>query len=120
VAAPAKPPVTAPAAPAKPPVTAPAAPAKPSTGAAAAWGAPAWEDNFTYKNASGKPAIDPSKWNVRDRSNLGLLADVAVPTKEQVSVDANGVAHLKADWLPSPIKRTSGSGAPVLTHKTGY
>lgn len=120
---PVTPPTTAPTTPPKPttPVAPPTTPTAPDTGAGAAWGTPAWQDNFTYKNASGQPAIDPSKWNVRDRSNLGLLADVAVPTKEQVTVDNNGIAHLKADWLDTPIQRPAGAaGAPVLTHKTGY
>lgn len=117
------PPTTAPTTPAKPTTpTTPATPEQPTapTGAGAAWGTPAWEDNFTYKDAAGQPAVDPAKWNVRDRSDLGLLADVAVPSEKQVTVDNNGIAHLKADWLATPIKRTSGGGAPVLTHETGY
>jgi beta-glucanase (GH16 family) len=44
-----------------------------------------------------------------------------VPSKEQVTVDANGVAHLKGEWLDTPLARpVSHSGVSTLTHKTGY
>lgn len=91
-------------------------------GVVSGWGAPAWRDEFDHVDAStGTPAIDPSKWNVRDRSDLGLLQDAAVPTRDQVSVDGNGIAHLKGDWLDTPLARPAGqAGAPTLTHKTGY
>lgn len=115
------PPTTVAPAPAPAPAPTPAPAPAPSTGAAAAWGTPTWQDNFTYKNASGQPAIDPTKWNVRDRDDLGLLFDAAEPERNQVTVDANGVAHLKADWLPTPVARpTSHAGVSQLTHKTGY
>lgn len=92
------------------------------SGEVSGWGAPAWRDEFDYTDPStGKPGIDPAKWNVRDRSDLGLLQDAAVPDRNQVSVDADGIAHLKGDWLDTPIARPAGqSGAPLLTHKTGY
>jgi beta-glucanase (GH16 family) len=114
------PPVTAPPVPA-PPVTAPPVIAPPATGPAAAWGTPAWQDDFTYIDpATGQPAIDPTKWNVRDRSDLGLLFDTAVPTASQVTVDSSGIAHLRGEWLDAPAERSSGTSGPALTHKTGY
>ena len=120
-------PVAAPVAPAPVPAPAPApappapAPAPPVTGPGAAWGAPAWQDEFDYIDpASGTPAVDPTKWNVRDRSDLGLLFDAAVPTASQVTVDSSGVAHLKGEWLDTPVARPSNQSGPTLTHKTGY
>jgi hypothetical protein len=95
---------------------------EPDDAVVSGWGSATWRDEFTYVDAaSGKPAIDPSKWNVRDRSDLGLLFDAAVPSQEQVTVDANGVAHLKGDWLDTPLARpVSHAGVSTLTHKTGY
>ena len=91
------------------------------SGEVAGWGAPSWRDEFTYKNSSGQPAIDPTKWNVRDRSDLGLLQDAAEPESSQVSVDSAGIAHLTGDWLDQPFSRPAGqAGVPTITHKTGY
>lgn len=84
------------------------------------WGMPVFRDEFTYKNAGGQPAVDPTKWNVRDRSDLGLLPDAAIPDKNQVSVDNDGILHLKGDWLDTPQDRPQGQSGPQLTHKTGY
>ena len=104
--------------PVTPPVDPPVTPPVTDTGYVEGWGTPSWRDEFTYVDpATGKPAVDPSKWNVRSRSDLGLLPDAAIPTASQVSVDSTGVAHLKADWLDTPETRSSG---PTLTHKTGY
>lgn len=126
--APSTPTATTPSTP--PATTTPAAPAAPSTtttpstdsGAVDGWGAPTWRDEFTYTNpTTGKPAVDPGKWNVRDRSDLGLLPDAAVPDKGQVTVDDKGIAHLKADWLSTPVIRPAGQAGPTeLWHKTGY
>jgi hypothetical protein len=86
------------------------------------WGAPSWQDEFTHTNAAtGQPEIDSCKWNVRDRSDLGLLFDAAVTSKDEVSVDASGIAHLRADWLETPVERPADqSGPPELWHKTAY
>lgn len=94
----------------------------PEVGTVSGWGSPTWRDEFTYRDSTtGQPAIDPSKWNVRGRSDLGLLPDAAVPTVGQVSVDSSGIAHLKADWLTSPVIRPAGQAGPTeLWHKTGY
>jgi beta-glucanase (GH16 family) len=93
----------------------------PDSGAVAGWGTPTWRDEFTHRDSAGRPVIDPAKWNVRDRSDLGLLNDAAVPTAGQVSVDETGIAHLKADWLTTPVIRPSGQSGPTeLWHKTGY
>ena len=78
------------------------------------WGTPDWQDEFTGTK------VDPTKWNVRDRSNLGLTMDSAIPDAGQVSVNS-GILHLKGDWLPETQTRTtSATGVNVLTHKTGY
>lgn len=86
------------------------------------WGAPTWRDAFTHRDPkTGEPEIDESKWNVRDRSDLGLLPDAAVPSRDQVSVDEQGIAHLRADWLSTPTRRGAGQGTtPTLWHKTAY
>jgi hypothetical protein len=106
--------------PTTPPTTAPGTGTE--SGAVDGWGAPTWRDEFNFVSPStGKPAIDPSKWNVRDRTDLGLLPDAAVPSRDQVTVDAQGVAHLKADWLDTPVIRPAGQAGPTeLWHKTGY
>jgi len=117
---PTNPPVTPPTTPPTSPPTTnpPTTPPATDSGYVEGWGTPAWRDEFTYVDpATGKPAVDPTKWNVRSRSDLGLLPDAAIPTASQVSVDTSGVAHLKADWLATPETRSSG---PTLTHKTGY
>lgn len=86
------------------------------------WGAPTWNDEFSYRAPdTGEPAVDPAKWNVRDRDDLGLLFDAAVVRREQVSVDDLGRLHIKADWLSSPVVRPAGQpGIPLLWHETGY
>ncbi|MDY0907911.1 glycoside hydrolase family 16 protein [Microbacterium sp. CFBP9034] len=86
----------------------------------AGWGTPDWRDEFSYVDpATGKPAVDPTKWNVRERSTLGLLFDAAVVDRQQVTVDSEDTLHIRADWLDTPITRTSGTG-PTIWHKTGY
>lgn len=78
------------------------------------WGMPAWRDEFDGSS------VDPNKWNVRSRSDLGLLFDAAVPDPGQVSV-RSGSLVIRGDWLDSPFQRPAGqSGIPVITHKTGY
>ena len=90
-------------------------------GSVAGWGTPDWRDEFSYVDSSGRPAVDPTKWNVRDREDLGLLFDAAVVEREQVSVDDAGVLHVRADWLDKPVERPSGQRGPSqLWHKTGY
>jgi hypothetical protein len=86
------------------------------------WGNPVWRDEFDYIDpATLQPAVDPLKWNVRSRSDLGLLFDAAEPDAGQVSVDSNQILHLKGTWLPTPYNKPSGyTGVPVVTHKTGY
>ena len=88
----------------------------------AGWGEPTWSDEFTYRDpATGAPAIDPEKWNVRGRLDLGLLPDAALPVVSQASVDTADVAHLRADWLDTAIKRPDGRpGAKWIWHKTAY
>ena len=63
---------------------APVAPVAP--GSLEYWGAPVWSDEFEGS------AIHPARWNVRSRSDLGLLPDAAVPDAGQVSV-SGGVAQ---------------------------
>ncbi|PJJ72249.1 glycosyl hydrolase family 16 [Diaminobutyricimonas aerilata] len=93
----------------------------PSPGNAAKWGEPTWRDEFTYIDPkTGKPAVDPTKWNVRDSSEMGLFMDAAKVDSGQVSVDDKGIAHLRADWLGSPISRPHPTWPDVVTHKTGY
>ncbi|MDW4573613.1 glycoside hydrolase family 16 protein [Microbacterium sp. M3] len=93
----------------------------PGDGSVAGWGAPDWRDEFSYVDpTTGKPAVDPGKWNVRDRSTLGLLPDAAVVDKNQVTVDSNGIMHIRADWLDQPVIRTSGAGPAQIWHRTGY
>jgi len=86
-----------------------------------AWGNPVWRDEFDYRDSlTGQPAIDPSKWNIRDRNDLGLLFDAGEPDKSQVSVE-NGILHIKGEWLDEPYARPgNSSGTPLITHKTGY
>lgn len=102
--------------------TAPAPdPAPGDGGSVAGWGEPSWRDEFTYRDAGGSPAVDPTKWNVRDRSDLGLLFDAAVPSRDQVTVDSSGIAHLRADWQSTPTIRPSDQTGPKeLWHKTAY
>lgn len=80
----------------------------------AGWGMPAWRDEFDSNT------VNSTKWNVRSRSDLGLLFDAAVPDPGQVSV-VNGVLTIRGDWLDTPFQRPAGqSGIPLITHKTGY
>jgi hypothetical protein len=117
---PVTPPTTTP--PVTPPTTTPPVAPDAGTGAVDGWGAPTWRDEFNFVSpTTGKPAVDPSKWNVRDRSDLGLLPDAAVPSRDQVTVDSSGILHLKADWLDTPVIRPDGQAGPKeLWHKTGY
>ena len=108
------------------PTTPPAQPQKPTTppasdGSVPGWGAPTWRDEFTYRDSSGSPAVDPAKWNVRGQDDLGLLFDAAVPSRDQVSVDGSGVLHIRADWRTTPaIRPSTQSGPRELWHNTGY
>lgn len=82
------------------------------------WGAPAWRDEFDGT------ALDPAKWNVRDRAGadgMGLLNDASVIDKTLPSV-SGGAAHLRAEWLASPVVTTTGpSGNPTNRwHRTSY
>lgn len=79
------------------------------------WGLPAWRDEFEGS------AIDPTKWNIRDRATFGLVPDASVIDKTMPSV-SSGKLHLKADWLASPVVTTTGpSGNPTNRwHKTSY
>jgi beta-glucanase (GH16 family)/uncharacterized coiled-coil protein SlyX len=92
------------------------------TGVLTYWGAPAWRDEFDYKDANGNPAINPANWNVRERADLGLTIDAAIPDKSMATVDANGILHLRAEWLPdAPQTRSaSATGVTILTHRTAY
>lgn len=118
---------TAPAAPSpepSPPTTDPTTPepGADQSGDVAGWGTPSWRDEFTYVDpATNKPAIDPGKWNVRGRSDLGLLFDAAVPDTSMITEDANGIAHIRANWLSEPVIRPADQSGPrELWHKTGY
>ncbi|WP_443464413.1 SH3 domain-containing protein [Glutamicibacter ardleyensis] len=82
------------------------------------WGQPDLRDEFTHVDQSGKPAVDPSIWNVRGRDTLGLLPDKTVVAKDQVSVDQSGIAHLKADWLDKPVSAKTAPFERVM--ETGY
>lgn len=87
----------------------------------AGWGEPTWRDEFTYVDPVGQPGVDPAKWNVRGRDDLGLLFDAAVVEREQVSVDDAGVLHIRSNWLDTPVNRPSGQSGPTdLWHTTGY
>ena len=100
----------------------PSSEGRPMPGYLAEWGAPRWSDDFTWTDPqSGRPAVDPAKWNVRGRDDLGLLPDAAVPDRSQVSVDESGVAHLRADWLRTPVIRPADQDGPrQLWHRTAY
>lgn len=125
------PPVTPPANPTPaPPVTPPTKPTVPPTAptvppvgdtSVPGWGTPSWSDEFTYRDDSGRPSVDPAKWNVRGQDDLGLLFDAAVVDRKQVSVDDAGVLHIRADWLDTPaIRPSTQTGPRELWHKTGY
>lgn len=114
-------------APPPPPTSPPAQPAPPPTPPAEpdhvpGWGTPTWQDEFTYTDPrTGQPTVDPGKWNIRGRDDLGLLFDAAVVDRGQVSVDGSGVLHIRADWLDRPVVRPPWqSGPDELWHKTGY
>ncbi|MGH7218659.1 MAG: glycoside hydrolase family 16 protein, partial [Candidatus Microsaccharimonas sp.] len=85
------------------------------------WGLPVWRDEFDYIDpVSGEPGVDPAKWNVRGRDDLGLLFDAAEPSRDQVSVE-EGILHVRGAWLDEPYTKPSNPGnVPVVTHKTGY
>ncbi len=82
------------------------------------WGLPILRDEFDYRDASGKPAINPAIWNVRPRSELGLLNDATVVDPGQITVDQNGIAHIRADWLDEPVIASTGPAQRWM--KTGY
>lgn len=87
------------------------------------WGLPTWRDEFDYISpTTGLPAMDPAKWNIRDRSTFGLLNDASVIDRDNVSVDSSGVAHIKGTWRTTPEITTTGpSGNPTERwHDTGY
>lgn len=94
----------------------------PTPGYLAGWGSPSVSDDFTYVDpATGDPGIDPSIWNVRGRDDLGLLPDAAVANRGQVSVDDEGIAHLRARWLDEPVIRPDDQDGPHrLWHETSY
>jgi hypothetical protein len=80
------------------------------------WGTPVFRDEFNGTT------VDSTKWNVRSRTDLGLLNDAAVPDAGQVS-ESGGVLHVRADWLDAPVVTTTGPSSPNATnrwHKTGY
>lgn len=84
------------------------------------WGFPAWRDEFDYTDpVTGLPAVDPAKWNVRTRSDIGLLPDLAEPRASQVTVTADRVLRVRAEWLDAPIPHTY-PGKPDVVMKTGY
>lgn len=101
------------------PAPTPVAPQDP--GVRDGWGAPDWRDEFDYISpTTGRPAVDPENWNVRGRDDLGLLFDAAVVDRDKVAVE-DGVLHIRADWLPTPVRRpVSQSGPTELWHETGY
>ncbi|HIT75873.1 MAG TPA: family 16 glycosylhydrolase [Candidatus Avipropionibacterium avicola] len=86
------------------------------------WGEPVWRDEFTHRDPeTGQPSVDPAKWNVRGRDDLGLLFDAAVVDRDQVSVDADDILHIRAEWLDEPVIRPpSQTGPRELWHLTGY
>jgi len=94
----------------------------PVPGYLADWGSPSWNDDFTWTDPkTGRPAVDPAKWNVRGRDDLGLLPDAAIPERSQVTVDRSGVAHLRADWLDDPVIRPPDRDGPSeIWHRTAY
>lgn len=73
------------------------------------WGAPVWRTEFDA-------ASDLSKWNVRDRDDLGLLFDTGEVQREAVTV-SDGKAKIAATWKATP-KNEGPQG--ILTHDTGY
>lgn len=91
------------------------------------WGLPTWRDEkatrLAYRNANpGLHDVDPAVWSVRPRSELGLTFDSAITTKENVTVEDDGLLVLSGTWLPdAPQPRTPTAGGPsILTHNTGY
>lgn len=116
-------PTTPPTTPTTPPTTPTTPPTTPDAGdKVEGWGTPTWRDEFDYVDpATGAPAVDPTKWNVRGRDDLGLLFDAAVPDRGQVTVDGADVLHIRGDWLDQPVVRPSNQTGPrELWHKTGY
>ena len=94
------------------------APASPigqrDAGGASYWGTPVWRDEFEGNR------VDPNKWNVRSRTDLGLGIDAGIPDPGQVAV-SDGMLHIRGDWLDTPQSRPpSRTGVSILTHKTGY
>ncbi len=88
------------------------------------WGAPVWADEFDYVDPdTGEEVVDPAKWNVRSRPNLGLLFDAAVVDDRQVTVQ-DGIMTIRADWFDQPVIRPVsqqlGTLPNELWHRTGY
>jgi hypothetical protein len=78
------------------------------------YGLPAFEDTFDG------PGLDPKKWTIRTRENLGLTEDAGIPDASMVTV-SNGLAHIGQQWLATPEARPlSKWGISALTHKVGY
>lgn len=90
------------------------------------FGLPTWRDEsadrLAYKLANPTlHPINPAQWNVRTQANFGLTFDAAIPTAENVIVDAQGHMVQLGTWLPTPQSRTPVGGGPSqLTHQTGY
>jgi hypothetical protein len=80
------------------------------------WGAPVFRDEFNGAS------VDTTKWNVRSRNDLGLLNDASVVDPSMVTT-SDGLLHVRADWLSTPVVTTTGPSSPNPTerwHKTGY
>lgn len=78
------------------------------------WGAPVWRDEFNYRDGNGAPAVDPTKWNVR---NNFLTFDTARAMASNVTVGEDEVMTLRGQWY-DPVQ--SGGQQGTLTHSTGY
>lgn len=86
------------------------------------WGEPVWRDEFDYRDDRGQPMPDPAKWDIKDRSTFGLLNDASVISRDQVTNDSQGILHIRADWLATPIASSTGpmGDRTQRWHKTGY
>lgn len=88
------------------------------------WGYPTWSDEFNYIDpVTSQPAIDPAKWNVRNREgDLGLLNDASIVQRTQSTANSAGQLRIAAEWLSSPVITNTGpQGNPTYRwHKTGY
>lgn len=93
------------------------------------WGLPTFRDEFDYTDpTTGQPAMDPAKWNIRDRSTFGLLNDATVISRDKVQVKADGpggtrLCHIYGTWRETPVITSTGPSSPDPTerwHDTGY